>query len=109
MSLSQETIRTVIGVATLVCAGVGVYAGTKAELASQTAAVSVLTDKAVELDKYDILLQSNMNENKARIIRLEAQMEGQSKNYDRLIDTMDNLGDKLELLGNKITEIKVKK
>jgi len=109
MSLSQETIRTVIGVATLVCAGVGVYAGIKTELASQTTAVKVLAEKIVDLDKYDILLQQNMGENKARIIRLEAQMEGQSKNYDRLIDTMDNLGDKLELLGNKITEIKVKK
>lgn len=109
MNVSQETIRTVIGVATLVCAGVGVYAGIRAELSTQTISVKALATRTIELDKYDILLQKNMGDNKARIIRLEAQMEGQSKNYDRLIDTMDNLGDKLELLGNKITEIKVKK
>lgn len=107
MNLSQETLRTIVGVTTLVCAGIGIYAGIKAEMATMTSVAGVLTDKVVELDKYDILLQNSIDSSKERIIRLEAQMEGQTKNYDRLIDTMDNLGDKLEVLGTKITEIKV--
>ena len=109
MSLSQETIRTAVGVFTLVCAGFGVYVGVKTEVSKIGANVEVMADRVVELDKYDILLQNSIDSNKERVIRLEAQMEGNTKNYDRLINTMDNLGTKLEVLGDKIMEIKVNK
>lgn len=109
MSLSQETIRTIVGVITLVGVGVGLYVGIQTAIAKIDTSVGILTDKVVELDKYDILLQNNIDSSKERIIRLEAQMESNTRDYDRLINTMDNLGEKLELLGNKITEIKVSK
>lgn len=107
--MSQETIRTIITIVSIVGAGIGVYTSITSELAKMTAAVETLTEDVVELDKYDILLQTSIDGNKERIIRLEAQMEGNAKNYDRLIQTMDNLSDKLEVLGDKITNIKEKR
>lgn len=104
--MSQETIRTIVTIIGILGAGIGVYTSITSELTKVTAAVETLTNDVVELDKYDILLQTSIDGNKERIIRLEAQMEGNAKNYDRLIQTMDNLSDKLEVLGNKITDVK---
>jgi len=109
MSLSQETIRTIIGVITLVGVGVGSYVSNQTQMAKMSAIGENLTNKVVELDKYDILLQNSIDSSKERIIRLEERMKINTRDYDRLINTMDNLGKKLELLGNKITEIKVRK
>lgn len=108
MNLSQETIRTVMGILTLLSVGVGVYAGMQSTLSKLEQSVEVMANRVIELDKYDILLQQGMESNKERIIRLETQMESNDKNYDRLILTMDSLGDKLEILGNKLSEMKVK-
>lgn len=102
MSLSQETIRTVIGVITLVGATVGLYVGMQSNLASVNENLVNINKTIESLDRYDVHLQKGIDVNKERIIRLETRQESSVKNVEKLNRTLDNLGKEMRNLSETL-------
>lgn len=107
MNLSQETIRTLLGILALAGTGIGIYVGLKEESAKTSAAMVSIVEKVNELDQYDVYLQSRMDEDKERLVRLETKVESSEKTQDRLADTMDNLGKEIRTLSDTLIRVEV--
>ena len=100
--LSQETIRTAVGVIAIVASGVGVYAAMQSNQSTMAQELKAHSVVLKDLDRYDIALQSDIDANRERLIVMETVVANSEKNYARLTSTLDNLNKEIRSLSDSI-------
>tara|TARA_R110000824_G_scaffold344886_1_gene531549 strand:+ start:19328 stop:19657 length:330 start_codon:yes stop_codon:yes gene_type:complete len=105
---TQETIRTTIGVIMLIGTAAGLYVGVQTQQVAMLSKVESLVIEQGKLDKYDMQLQDQVDENRESLVRVETIIINSEKNYNRLTTTMDNLGKEIRTLSNTLIRMESK-
>jgi len=106
--IKQETIRTTLGVLTLMGAAAGLYVGIQATQATQTEKVESLAVKSDRMQERFEALAGEVDVNRETLVKVETEIVNTGKNYDRLANTMDDLGKEIRTLSNTIIRMGVK-
>lgn len=98
----QVTVGTILSVLAIFTSGIGVYTGMKTETAKIAVHLDNMNNKIAKLDDYDLHLQKQLDKGVGRIIKLEAKVNNQQENYDKLADGLSSLGKEIRTLSDTL-------
>lgn len=103
--INQETLRTAVTLMSFAAVGLGGYVTIKTQATEQAMVSKAIVEKVENMANYQEAMWDEIMGIKEDTIRMDAELKGSIKSYDKLAGTIDNLSKEMNNLNKTLIRL----